>query len=494
MSPESSSLNDLTIKSDLSNDLISNSSSIAYLTNQTTNSWRSIDASTCLITNDSFFKANNYLFQKKNNIIKNESIYEDNNLASYSMDSSHNSNSLDYAWKYSIINQLCERFENEMSAFKGKYLKVNENGTWLKSASVMYMSNENLITNLMNLDLNLNSLNNLQTNLVYQVNSYLLPNSTGFKYGKIDFIKCHLELERDGSDAVHTQSGSLLIRFVEENRRGKTTNKTSVVSLDEIILVDQCANPANFPYSNILFVYVTKYLFIFAMEDEKEMNEWFVTLQVACNCLNNLNDSVFSPIYKPDCLLITVYGQAYAGYLLNDRSIQNKRNKLKQKLEQNQQAQRNLKYKLFKFKEIDKGNDKQMKLDDEDKNETEQTAEQILKELKEQEIKLNKLFEELLIKSGHCMNQNDKNDKIYFMHLGSGNFKQLAYTSTGVIYALTENGTPMVHSTIVGGSIYKNHLPNSNLNFLTDTLVYEIYENQRYEIEFRSSFFNLNLI
>lgn len=472
---ESGSLNDLTIKSDVSErssistelNFVSNSSSVAYLANQTTNSWRCLNASTCLILNDQFFKANNYLFQKKHNPLKAESICEDQLDARGSMDSSSSMHSsMDQQWKNTIVSQLYERFENEMNPYKGKYSKAIENGSWLKSASVMYMANEAKIQDLMSLDLNSN---NLQTNLVSQVSSYLYSNNSvlGYNYDKSDFIRCHLELDRDGSFST-TEAGTLTFKFVNENRRGKTTYKTNVVNLAEIICITSSAQITNFAYPNVLFIYLPKFLFIFAFDDEKELDDWFATLNVACNCLNNLNEAIFTPIHKPIALLISLFGQAYAGFLLSDRSVQTKRNKLKEKLEQNQQAQRNLKYKLFKFKEGQTN---------EEEGETEQSVERALADLKEEEIELSRLFEELLIKSSHC---TDQCDRMFFLYLGGGNFKQLEYTSTGVLWGLSENGTPLVHTNCIGGSAYKNHLPNNNLNFLTDTQVYEIYENQRY--------------
>lgn len=470
---ESGSLNDLTIKSDISErsstdlNFASNSSSVVYLAaDQTSNSWRCLNASTCLILNDQFFKANNYLFQKKHNALKGESISEDH-LPSGSMDSSSSiHSSMDQQWKNTIVSQLYERFENEMNPYKGKYSKAIENGSWLKTASCLYMFNEAKIQDLMGLDLNSN---NLQTNLVSQMSSYLYSNNSvlGYSYDKADFIRCHLELDRDGSYST-TEAGTLTFKFVNENRRGKTTYKTNVLNLAEIICITSSANITNFPYSNVLFLYLPKNLFIFSFDDEKELDDWFATLNVACNCLNNLTESIFSPIHKPIAMLISLFGQAYAGFLLSDRSIQAKRNKLKEKLEQNQQAQRNLKYRLFKFKEGQT---------DGDDGETEQTVERTLSELKEEEIQLSRLFEELLIKSSHC---TDQCDRMFFLYLGGGNFKQLEYTSTGVLWALSENGTPLVHTNCIGGSVYKNHLPNNNLNFLTDTQVYEVYENQRY--------------
>jgi len=471
---ESGSLMDLTIKSDTdklssNGDFISNSSSVAYLANQSTNQWRCVSASTCLIINDQFFKTNNYLFQKKN-MLKTESIYED--LPSGSIDS-NSSASMDNNWKNSIVNQLVERFENEMSPFRGKYSKAVENGTWVKSATVMYMSNESKIQHLNDLDLN--NASTLQNNIVNQVNSYLYTSNIGGTYCKSDFIKAHLELDRDGTSAessFSTESGTLTFRFPSEIRRGKTTYKTNVVNLAEIICITSTANIINFPYSNVLFIYLSKHMFIFTFEDEKELNDWTATLNIACNSLNNLTETVFSPLYKPIVFLISLSGQAYAGYLLSDRSIQIKRNKIKAKLDQLQQSERNLKYKLHKFKE-QPGQASRLNED----GETEQSTEQILNEIQEEESKLKKMLDELMLKASHS---SDQNDKIFFRHLGGGNFKQIEFTATGVCWALTENGTALVHSNRVGGSIYKNLLPNNEINFISDTILFTSYENQRW--------------
>ena len=475
---DSGSLMDLTIKSDMSsnsNDFVSNSSSVAYLANDfVSNSWKSLNVTTCLIINDTFFKTNNYLFQKKNNntMFKTESIYED--LPSGSMDSC-SSTSIDNAWKNSIVTQLVERFESETAPFKGKYSSAIENGTWLKSASCMYMFNESKIQHLNNLDLNGGA--NLQSNFVNQLNSYLYSSNVGGTYEKSDFIKAHLELDRDGTSSdgpFNTESGTLTFKYVNESKRGKTAYKTNVVNLAEIICITSSANIINFPYSNVLFIYLAKHMFIFSFDSESELNDWCSILNIACNSLNNLNETVFSPIYKPIVFLISFFGQAYAGYLLSDRSILTRCNKLKFKLDQIRQDQRNLKYKLHKFKEQPESN--QINED----GETQRSSEQILSELEAEESELNKLLEELMIKSSHCTSQNENTSKIYFRHLGGGNFKQIEFTATGVCWALTEQGSPLIHNNQVGGSIYKNLLPNNEMNFITDTRVYTTYENQRW--------------
>lgn len=400
------------------------------------------------------------------------------------------------SWKSTIVNQLYERFEHEMEPFKnGRYNKAIENGTWRKTASCYLMCNEIKVQELINQDFEVNS---LQNSFVNQVNSYLYSSNSvvGPAYQKNDFIKCHLELNRVGSFSS-TESGTLTFKYQNQGKKGRVSYKTNIINLAEIICITSSSNIINYPLPNVLFIYLTKYTFIFSFDEESELNDWcvnllfkcielllisiisfyrFASLNVSCNNLNNFQDTVFSPFYKPSIFLVSTFGQqAYAGYVLSDRSIQSKRNKLKYKLDKIKSDKQNLKYKLHKLKASDNLNEQSSpELNDLNEHEIEKT----LEELKSEENAARKSLEDLLMKSSQQC--TDQEERLYFLHLGGGSFKAIEFTSTGIVWSISQNGTPYIHNNLIGGSVYKHLLSNNNLNFITDTITYTTYENQRY--------------
>ncbi|KAI1285473.1 Tectonin beta-propeller repeat-containing protein 1 [Halotydeus destructor] len=175
-------------------------------------------------------------------------------------------------WKGTIKRKLKERSENEVKPYLEQFPFAIEKGTWIKSGQAFKLSKNH-----------------------------------------DNIILCQLELEKHGAEKG-TESGTLICSYSPS--QGKPVEKL-VVNLASIACIQIRLNRVHKNYANIMTIYLNEgkkisEKFSILFKSEKELNDWFTTLNVAAS---NIQDYESSLIASPLFWCVSDHGSVYSCHL-----------------------------------------------------------------------------------------------------------------------------------------------------------------------------------